>query len=189
MNRREALHTVAVLTGGLIVGSSAFLTGCKHRGNQMDLFSTEDVAMLDDIGETFLPGTPEIPGAKAARIGEFMKMMVTDCYIPKDQKIFLEGIKETNKISNTQFNKKFTFLSKDEKYNLLLTVAKEAKKNKINTMEVNSTVHYFYMLKQLTLLGYFTSEVGATLALRYLPVPGKWDPCIPYKKGEKSWAL
>jgi hypothetical protein len=189
MNRREALHSVAVLTGGLIVGSSAFLTGCKLRGNQKDLFSTEDLAMLDEIGETFLPATPGIPGAKAARIGEFMKTMVTDCYKPDDQKIFLEGIQKTNEISNMEFGKSFVLLSKGEKNTILLTVAKEAKNNKKNANQEYSPVHYFYMLKQLTLLGYFTSEVGATKALRYLPVPGRWEPCIPYKEGEKAWAL
>ena len=49
--------------------------------------------------------------------------------------------------------------------------------------------HYFTLMKQLTLLGYFTSEPGATKALRYVPVPGRFDACIPYKKGDKAWAL
>ncbi len=49
--------------------------------------------------------------------------------------------------------------------------------------------HYFRMMKELTMLGYFTSEVGATKALRYLPVPGKYDGDVPYKKGDKAWAL
>jgi hypothetical protein len=44
-------------------------------------------------------------------------------------------------------------------------------------------------MKELTLLGYFTSEVGATKALRYVPIPGRFDGCIPYKKGDKAWAL
>jgi hypothetical protein len=48
--------------------------------------------------------------------------------------------------------------------------------------------HYFGLMKQLTLLGYFTSEIGATQALRYLAVPGKYEGCIPYNKGDKAWA-
>jgi hypothetical protein len=48
--------------------------------------------------------------------------------------------------------------------------------------------HYFAMLKQLTLLGYFTSEIGATQALRYVAVPGKYEGCVPYKKGDRAWA-
>ena len=48
--------------------------------------------------------------------------------------------------------------------------------------------NYFGMMKQLTLLGYFTSEIGATKALRYIAVPGKYEGCVPYKKGDKAWA-
>jgi hypothetical protein len=44
------------------------------------------------------------------------------------------------------------------------------------------------MIKQLTILGYFTSETGATKALRYEAVPGKYDGAYPYKKGDKAWA-
>ena len=44
------------------------------------------------------------------------------------------------------------------------------------------------MMKELALLGYFTSEIGATQALRYTETPGRYDPCIPYTPGEKAWA-
>jgi hypothetical protein len=43
-------------------------------------------------------------------------------------------------------------------------------------------------MKELTLLGYFTSEIGCTQARRYIETPGKYDACIPYKKGDKAWA-
>ena len=48
--------------------------------------------------------------------------------------------------------------------------------------------HYFRMMKELALLGYFTSEIGYTKAMRYVESPGRFDPCAPYKKGEKAWA-
>ena len=44
------------------------------------------------------------------------------------------------------------------------------------------------MVKELTLLGYFTSEIGYTQAMRYTETPGRFDPCVPYTTGEKSWA-
>jgi hypothetical protein len=44
------------------------------------------------------------------------------------------------------------------------------------------------MMKELALLGYFTSEIGCTQAQRYLEAPGRFDPCIPYQSGEKTWA-
>jgi hypothetical protein len=48
--------------------------------------------------------------------------------------------------------------------------------------------HYFRMMKELALLGYFTSEIGMTQAQRYIETPGRYDPCVPYTPGEKSWA-
>jgi hypothetical protein len=48
--------------------------------------------------------------------------------------------------------------------------------------------HYFRMMKELTLLGYFTSEIGATQAMRYVESPGRYDPDVPYTRGEKTWA-
>ena len=48
--------------------------------------------------------------------------------------------------------------------------------------------HYFRMMKELALLGYFTSEIGCTQAQRYAETPGKYEPCIPYQPGQKAWA-
>ena len=48
--------------------------------------------------------------------------------------------------------------------------------------------HYFRMMKELALLGYFTSEIGYTKAMRYVESPGRFDPCTPYVKGEPAWA-
>jgi hypothetical protein len=53
---------------------------------------------------------------------------------------------------------------------------------------VASPKHYYTMMKQLTLLGFFTSKPGATQALRHVAVPGKYDGAFPYKKGDKAWA-
>jgi hypothetical protein len=52
----------------------------------------------------------------------------------------------------------------------------------------DSPAHYFRMMKELALLGYFTSEIGCTQAQRYVESPGRFDPCVPYKPGEKAWA-
>ena len=57
-----------------------------------------------------------------------------------------------------------------------------------DTARKDEPSHYFRMMKELTLLGYFTSEIGYTQAMRYQETPGRWDPCAPYAKGEKAWA-
>ena len=52
----------------------------------------------------------------------------------------------------------------------------------------DAPAHYFRMMKELALLGYFTSEIGYTQAMRYVESPGRFDPCAPHTPGEKIWA-
>ncbi|HEX7753740.1 MAG TPA: gluconate 2-dehydrogenase subunit 3 family protein, partial [Niabella sp.] len=68
--------------------------------------------------------------------------------------------------------------------------SEEAKKDfAASHMKESFPPHYFSLMKQLTLWGYFTSKPGATQALRYMETPGKFDGAYPYKKGDKAWAL
>ena len=183
MNRREALSATVVLLGGTIVGAQTFLSGCSAPKKSVIPFGAEDIALLDEVAETILPETPDSPGAKAARLGEFMKVMVADCYTLDEQKIFELGITFIRENSSKMFNKDFLNLSPQQKQELVSVLNTEAKA----TLE-SSSAHYFTMIKQLTVWGYFTSKPGATQALRYVPIPGRFDGCIPYKQGEKAWA-
>lgn len=184
MNRREALSHIALLFGGTIIGAEAFLSGCSKTGKKTGLFTDEDIPFLDEVGETILPATASSPGAKAADIGAFMKKMVTDLYEANEQKIFTSGIEKLKSASHKKFNKPFMELSSDEKHDLLVEIDEESRQPSSDS----NAPHYFRMMKQLTLWGYFTSEPGATKALRYVAVPGRYDGCIPYKTGDKAWA-
>lgn len=188
MNRRDALSSIALLVGGTLVGAEAFLTGCKTTGKKEGLFAADDIAMLDEIGDTILPTTASSPGAKAAKIGEFMKVIVTDCYDDGDQKTFTDGIGKLNEASKKKYDKSFMELAQNQKHDLLVMLDAEVKDFNGKRKD-NDPHHYFGLMKQLTVWGYFTSEVGAQKALRYLPVPGKYVGDLPYKKGDKAWAL
>src|SRR6476620_9482432 len=91
MNRREAVGYISVLLGGSLVGANTILSGCKSNTGTRKAFSQTDIAYLDEIAETILPAT-KTPGAKAAKVGQFMTVMVNDCYEEKDQVIFHAGI-------------------------------------------------------------------------------------------------
>ena len=65
--------------GSAIIGSQVFLSGCGGSENKVDGFSVEVLALLDELGETLLTATASSQGAKASKIGEFMKEVVTDC--------------------------------------------------------------------------------------------------------------
>ncbi len=186
MNRREAISSVALLLGGTILGAEAFLSGCKTKSELGVSFSPGDISFLDEVAETILPATGT-PGAKAAKVGEFMTVMVRDCYEEKDQKVFMDGMKKLDEASKTKNGKSFIDSTPQQRHDLLVALDAEQKEYQKNRKEGDAT-HYFRMMKELTLSGYFTSEVGATKALRYVAVPGKYEGCIDYKKGDKAWA-
>ncbi len=186
MNRREAISSVALLLGGTILGAEAFLSGCKTKTETGVSFSTTDISFLDEVAETILPAT-STPGAKAAKVGEFMTVMVKDCYEAKDQTIFMEGMKKLDEASKAKNSKSFMESTPAQRHDLLVALDAEAKEYQKNKKKDDPN-HYFRMMKELTLTGYFTSEVGATKALRYVAVPGKYEGCIDYKKGDKAWA-
>jgi hypothetical protein len=191
--------------GGAVIGAQFFLSGCKPASSKVnDLFDADHVAFLNEVADTILPDTSS-PGAKAANVGRFMAVMVRDCYEPKDQKIFLEGMGKLDDASRKKFNAKFLDLGSAQRADMLIALDKEqkdyyTKQYKRLSAEIakhehdddyvpDIPNHYYRMIKELTLLGYFTSEVGATKALRYMETPGRYDGCMPYKKGDKAWAI
>lgn len=218
MNRREAVQYISFILGGTVIGSSAFLAGCTSNSNSevSMTFSDADIALMDEIAETILP-TTKTPGAKAAKVGTFMTVMVNDCYQAPDQKIFHEGLDKINKLSNKKYSNSFEKITPQQRHDLLVELDNSSKdfQSKINaeyaklsdeekhqfTMKKNfdgedpwankrraDPDYYYAMMKQLTLLGYFTSEIGCTQARRYVETPGRYDGCIPYKKGDKAFA-
>lgn len=190
MNRREALSRVALIMGGTIVGANIFLEGCKpadKKAADLAQFTPEEVAYLDEIAETIIPQT-DTPGAKAAKVGAFMTVMVKDCYTEDDQRIFREGMEKINDAADKKFDKSFMNLAPAQRHELLVAIDNEQKEYAKNKKD-DQPNHYFRLMKELTLLGYFTSEPGATQALRYIESPGRYDGCVPYTKGEKAWAL
>jgi hypothetical protein len=191
MNRRDAITRVSLLLGGTILGAEAFLSGChnapeKNIGGAGTNFSNDDIVFLDEVAETILPAT-DTPGAKDAKVGEFMARIVKDCYTDSDQQIFVAGMQKLDDASKKKNGKSFLDSTPAQRHDLLVELDKE-QKDYTDKKKKDDPTHYFRMIKELTLWGYFTSEPGATKALRYVAVPGKYQGCIDYKKGEKAWA-
>lgn len=199
--RREAIRRVGLLLGGVaFVGGTGLLEACaKDRVATGDsataaagpgpigTFSVADQAYLDEIADTILPTTAASPGAKAAKTGPFMAVMVTDCYDAKDQQIFKDGMRTLDAACEKMHGAGFMKATPEQRTALLTALDKEA----IDFMKAKKPeepTHYFRMMKELSMLGFFTSEIGCTQALRYKESPGPFEGCVSYKKGEKAWA-
>src|SRR6266498_296304 len=187
MNRREAIRQVTAMLGGVaLAGSSGLLTAVERAHAraatsraQVGSFTAQDVALLDEVADTILPET-KTPGAKAAHVGAFMAVMVTDTYEEREQAIFRDVMRKLNEAS-------FMTATPAQCLALLERLDREQKAY-MDARERGAPAHYFRLMKELTLLGYFTSEIGCTQAMRYQETPGRFDPCVPYTPGETTWA-
>jgi len=184
MDRREAIKTVSLMLGGTFAVSSGLLGAveraharAKHPGQQVGVFTAQDIALLDEVADTILPET-KTPGAKAAHVGAFMALMVTDTYSDRDAGVFRDGLKQLSG---------FMALAPAERLARLEQLDREAK-TYMDARAQGAPPHFFRLMKELTMLGYFTSEIGVTQAQRYRETPGRFDPCLPYTPGETAWA-
>ncbi len=205
MNRRELLKLITVITGASMVGGDFLLSGCTAGGKAELGFTEKNMALLDEIGETIIP-TTHTPGAKAAKVSEYMKVMVSDCYTTAQQESFTKGIGTLEEACKKIYSKNFIDCTPEERHAFLLTLEPEAKEYNQQQYEkdkperekfiaegrpynfVSSPLHYYTLLKQLTIAGYFSSEIGSKQALRLVAVPGKFDGNYPYKKGDRAFA-
>ncbi len=181
MNRRELLALITAATGTAMIGGTALLSGCATRTAPAN-FSAENIALLDEIAETILPRT-NTPGAKDAKVGEFMSVYVTDCYTLDERAIFHKGLLTLEENCATTYNRSFMALQPAERTTFINQLDQDAR-----TAVAGGGIHYFTMIKQLTLFGFFTSEAGGTQVLRHAPIPGRYDGELAYKPGDRGWA-
>lgn len=176
MNRREAVQRISLLMGGaLSAPAMAGLLGQKTNLGESVLITPQQEALLAEVADVIIP-TTSTPGAKAAGAEKFIVRVLRDCYPMEDQKKFYAGLAKLDSDSKAAYGKGFATLSNDQKIDMV---------KKLTT----SDLAFFRRMKELTVTGYFTSEIGAARALEYVEVPGRLEACIPYKKGQKAWAI
>jgi Gluconate 2-dehydrogenase subunit 3 len=176
MNRREAVQQVALLLGGAISAPAmAGVMGEKTYFGKSLPVSVQQEALIAELADTIIP-TTTTPGAKAAGVEKFIVRVVRDCYPKDDQEKFYAGLTQLNADALKAFGKGFVELDATQRNEAvkILTVSNKA---------------FFLRAKELTVTGYFTSEIGATKALNYVAIPGRFEGCVPYTKGQKAWAI
>ena len=186
MNRREAVIRLAALTGGVVIGGEFLMSGCARLDKRRKTeFTPADIALLDEIGETILPTTPDSPGARAAGVGAFMAKVVNDCYDDDTHIAFERGLAAVDRASRKRHDKPFMESTPAERTALLTEIDREAREH-ARTRERGEDHHYFRLMRELTLVAYFSSEIGATKALRYVESPGAYRD-EPYAQGDRGW--
>ncbi len=179
MNRREVIRNVALMLGGSFSASTLKAmdkwdpTTKPKINNATFSFTETQQKIVAEIAEIIIPKT-ETPGAKDVGVPAFIEMMLKDCYKEPEQQSFTEGLASMEKV-------KFLSLNSDERIGVLKFLEQETKK-----MTGKSTP-FWRLIKELTLLGYFTSEAGLKASFEYVQIPGKLE-LIKLKPNQKSYA-
>ncbi len=180
--RREAIFKAGAMLGGTaLVGQSLMLAGCEREEPASEeppadqpagLFSEADVEKLAEIAETILPETAT-PGAKAAGVGPFIALMVADTYSPDEQRVFRDGLAAIDEVSQQAHGSDFLDLSAEQR----LQIAERLDQEQYDSARGgrDGPPHYFRMLKELTVLGLFTSEVAYRDVLEWVETPTRYD--------------
>lgn len=190
INRRTALAQISMMFGGSISVqiTTAILGQVLNKGDSFPV-SSEQADLLGELAEIIIPST-DTPGAKNAGVTDFIIRVMRDCYSLVDQQFFYAGLEILNKICIDKHGRSFVELQHKDKINFL---------NLINEIEqifyikaLNKAFNipgFFKQLRELTVIGYFTSETGATLALEYLPIPGRFEGDVLLKPDQRAWAI
>lgn len=191
-SRREIIQRALTAAGfTALAGTGTLLSACASEQDRRlvavsGTFTQAQMLWLDEVAETILPATTT-PGAKAAGVGAFITVMVTDAYSPDERRIFMDGMLMLELECMRSFQRGYLEVDATQRHALLVRLDKAAHEHGL-TLGAEEPPHYFRMIKELTVLGYFTSEIGYTQAMRYVESPGRWDPCVEYTEGERAWA-
>lgn len=197
LDRRELLKRVAYLLGGAISTPAmlGILQGCSAKKPGLNwtptFFTAAQAALVTEVAEIMIPRT-DTPGAKDVGVPAFIDTMLRDTYPKKDQERYLSGLEAFDAQAKSAHGKSFVELDSARREALvraahttaLLEVHEDTSGNRRDRRP------FILMTKELAMLGFFTSEPGATQVLQYVAVPGQYRGCIPVSESGngKTWA-
>lgn len=196
MNRRELLKIAGIMLGTSLSGSlsTRLLAGELPTGSATSaLFNDNAHMMIATLTEMIIPKT-DTPGALEAGTPIFVEMMVADWYKAGERQIFLDGLAALDNFCTTQYKKPFNDCASQQQIEALKDAEAKAKTYKSVMMTdfsgklVDENTPFFTKLKELTVLGYFTSEVGAKQALSYNPMPMRYEGDYDFSKSGRQWS-
>jgi hypothetical protein len=181
LSRREAILRMALAMGATFVTPRLRAVDFGKDEKASTGYTPADLALLDEIGDTIIPPT-DVPGAKAVGIGAFMAMMVTDCYSEKDQATFKQGMNTIARDYRARFHEDFVGGAPANRTLFLNEINAALRKKKDASAPAVPAPRYFLMMRELTILGYFTSELVCTQVQPWIEVPGRYDGNVLYQK-------
>lgn len=191
ITRREALRRAALLLGGTLSAPAiaGVLAGCDVSDPAQWVpraLTPVQAELVTAIAETIIPET-DTPGARAAEVHRFVDTMLAEYYTGAERDHFLAGLAEVDARAQRACGRAFVRCTARDQYALLEQIDRETFASAV-VGQRESFPPFFRTMKELTILGYYTSRVGATRELRHVQVPGRFEACVPLRKIGRAWA-
>jgi hypothetical protein len=177
---RRQLFGGLTLAGAALVGlTPVFAQPLPARAWTPQALTPLQARNLDVAAELIIPAT-DTPGARAAGVPQFVDRAVATFCTPADVEVIKGALDRMEADAQAQHGAAFAAISPAQQAALLMgyDTARGAPARPLG----------YSALKELVTVGYFTSEPGATKALRYDPVPGEYHGCVPLKDIGRAWA-
>lgn len=192
MDRRQALKNVAWAVGGALSASTiaGVLGGCKAGGPSWKpkLVTPEQNALIEILSELIIPAT-DTPGAMGVKVNQFIDLMLADWMTVGEREHFLKGLADVDAQARKAHQLAFSACTNVQQIEIMKALEADALKAADAQQSDDAALKPFFShLKELTLIGYYTSETGATQELKYMAAPGQFKACMPFEEIERSWA-
>ncbi len=199
MNRREAIERTALLMGYAVSAPAlaGMLNGCKATPDihfKPVFFNKDQAVLISIVAEIIIPKTTT-PGAIEAGVPQFIDTMLHEVYTKKDQDSFLKGLKEFDEEAKKSCGDHFIDCEPKAQASFVKKQHDAAFAKPVEGMSTawwgsggGAEKPFILKVKELTLLGFFSSEPGATQVLQYNQVPGPYQGCVPLVDVGKTWA-
>lgn len=186
MNRRDAIKRTSILLGSTLSAGAILgvMSGCQAEPTldwTPEFLTTDEATIIESMVDIIIPRT-DTPGAMDAGVQNFIDSMMSGYYTEEKKTAFREGLKKVNADAQAAHGKDYSKLSPEEQLALV------EKYDQAAFGDNADEDHFFRRVKELTILGFCTSEVGANEFLKYDPLPGDYKGCIPYSDVGATWA-
>jgi hypothetical protein len=180
ITRREAIQRAALLLGFAL--SPSILTGVMQAqpasGRQSRYLSPRQLDIAGAVIDRILPRT-DTPGALDVGVLVFVDLMYGEFMTEEERRRFISGIELVESASLSAYQTRYGRLELALRERILQAVAEAS---------ADQEKSFYLQIKELAIVGYFTSEEVAKNILRYEPVPGPFQGCIPLSEvGPATW--
>jgi len=189
MDRRRVLKNLSILLGGTV--SSA----CQHALQAVSAERVEVVAAYDAaqgaiahrVMDLIIP-TTDTPGAQAAGVSDFLDYVVAQWYQASERQSFLAGLLKLDADAMQKYGHNFLALAEAQQIVLLNSLDEASQMRATSDLDIVQQQDFFAQIKELTVVGYYTSEIGATQELSYVPMPGRYDGYYQFTDVGRQWS-